>query len=105
MIVGVLGAGTMGAGIAEVLARAGLEVVGVEPTAGGLERAAGHLSASTGRAVARGKLTQEQADEALGRIRLHLLADRLNDTPRRCLGDRTPREVFEHHLAAPTGPP
>jgi transposase, IS30 family len=42
---------------------------------------------------------------ALGRTRLRRLADRLNDTPRRCLGYRTPREVFEAHLAAPTGPP
>ena len=25
--------------------------------------------------------------------------------PRRCLGYRTPREVFREHLAAPTGPP
>ena len=67
--VGVVGLGTMGAGIAEVLARAGLDVVGVEPTAAGLERASAHLAASTGRAVARGKLTSEQADEVLGRIR------------------------------------
>src|SRR4051794_41027276 len=36
---------------------------------------------------------------------LRRLADRLNDTPRRCLGYRTPREVFRQHLAAPTGPP
>jgi IS30 family transposase len=43
--------------------------------------------------------------EALARIRLRRLADRLNDTPRRCLGYRTPREVLEQHLAAPTGPP
>ena len=43
--------------------------------------------------------------EALGRTRLRRLADRLNDTPRRCLGYRTPREVFDQHLAAPTGPP
>jgi transposase, IS30 family len=42
--------------------------------------------------------------DALGRVRLRRLADRLNDTPRRCLGYRTPREVFEQHLAAPTGP-
>ena len=33
------------------------------------------------------------------------IAARLNDTPRRCLGYRTPREVFEAHLAAPTGSP
>jgi IS30 family transposase len=43
--------------------------------------------------------------EALARARLRRLADRLNDTPRRCLGYRTPREVFRQHLAAPTGPP
>ena len=33
------------------------------------------------------------------------IAERLNDKPRRCLGHRTPREVFEAHLAAPTGSP
>jgi IS30 family transposase len=43
--------------------------------------------------------------EALARARLRRLADRLNDTPRRCLDYRTPREVFREHLAAPTGPP
>ncbi len=42
---------------------------------------------------------------ALGRTRLRRPADRLNDTPRRCLGYRTPREVFEAHLATPAGPP
>ena len=43
--------------------------------------------------------------DALARARLRRLADRLNGTPRRCLGYRTPREVFDQHLAAPTGPP
>src|SRR5215203_5264091 len=43
--------------------------------------------------------------ESLAHVRLRRLADRLNDTPRRCLGYRTPREVFEQHLAAPAGPP
>ena len=43
--------------------------------------------------------------EVLARPHPRRLADRLNDTPRRCLGYRTPREVFEQHLAAPTGPP
>jgi IS30 family transposase len=42
---------------------------------------------------------------ALARPHLRRLADRLNDTPRRCLGYRTPREVFEQHLAAPAAPP
>jgi hypothetical protein len=36
--VGVVGLGTMGAGIAEVFARVGLQVIGVEPTEESLER-------------------------------------------------------------------
>ena len=66
--VGVVGLGTMGAGIAEVLARSGLDVVGVEHDEAGLERAHQHLEASTSRAVAKGKLTEEQAAELRGRI-------------------------------------
>ena len=54
---------------------------------------------------ARRFLPRESPPEALARARLRRLADRLNDTPRRCLGYRTPREVFQQHLAAPTGPP
>src|SRR3954447_26792962 len=58
----------MGAGIAEVLARSGLQVVGVEGDEAGLERAKGHLSASTGRAVKRGKLTEDEVTALMGRI-------------------------------------
>src|SRR5690349_21857631 len=54
---------------------------------------------------ARRSLPRESPPEALARAPLRRLADRLNDTPRRCLGYRTPREVFREHLAAPTGPP
>ncbi len=66
--VGVVGLGTMGAGIAEVLARSGLTVIGVEAEEAGVERAQSHLAASTGRAVAKGKLSQEEVDAVLGRI-------------------------------------
>jgi len=66
--VGVVGLGTMGAGIAEVLARSGLTVVGVEHDQAGLDRAHQHLSTSTERAVKRGKLTEEEAAELRGRI-------------------------------------
>src|SRR3954453_11790507 len=54
---------------------------------------------------ARRSLPRESPPEALARPHLRRLADRLNDTPRRCLGYRTPREVFDQHLAAPPGPP
>ncbi len=66
--VGVIGLGTMGAGIAEVIARNGYEVVGVELTDAAVERGKAHLEHSTGRAVARGKLSEEEQKELLGRI-------------------------------------
>ncbi len=66
--VGVVGLGTMGAGIAEVLARSGLQVIGIERDAAGVERAHGHLAASTRRAVGNGKLTDEEATALLARI-------------------------------------
>jgi transposase, IS30 family len=50
-------------------------------------------------------LPREAAPAALARARLRRLAERLNDTPRRCLGYRTPSEVLQQHLAAPTGSP
>ncbi|MCW2616718.1 MAG: 3-hydroxybutyryl-CoA dehydrogenase 3-hydroxyacyl-CoA dehydrogenase, partial [Frankiales bacterium] len=66
--VGVVGLGTMGAGIAEVLARSGLQVVGVEHDEAGLERGRGHLAHSTSRAVRKGKLTDAEAAELTSRI-------------------------------------
>ncbi|WP_018502344.1 3-hydroxyacyl-CoA dehydrogenase family protein [Parafrankia discariae] len=66
--IGVIGLGTMGAGIAEVLARAGIDVVGVERDEAGLARGRGHLEHSTQRAVERGKLTPAERAELLSRI-------------------------------------
>ncbi|KAB2345978.1 3-hydroxyacyl-CoA dehydrogenase family protein [Actinomadura rudentiformis] len=68
--VGVVGLGTMGAGIAEVLARGGLAVVGIEINQDALDRGRGNLEGSTGRAVKRGKLTEEAQREILDRITL-----------------------------------
>ena len=66
--VGVVGLGTMGAGIAEVFARNGLEVVGVEIS----EKAVAHgretIEHSTGRAVARGKLSESEQQDLLDRV-------------------------------------
>jgi 3-hydroxybutyryl-CoA dehydrogenase len=67
--VGVVGLGTMGAGITEVLARAGLSVTAVEVNDEALARGRGHLEHSTDRAIARGKLEEAERDEIFGRIR------------------------------------
>ena len=66
--VGVIGLGTMGAGIVEVLARNGLAVVAVEADPAGLERGRTHLLASTTRAVSRGKLTEDEQVDLLARV-------------------------------------
>ena len=77
--VGVVGLGTMGAGIAEVMARNGIAVVGVEPTDAGLERGRGHIAASTARAVKRGKLTEEEQATIFERIEATTDLERLAD--------------------------
>jgi 3-hydroxybutyryl-CoA dehydrogenase len=66
--VGVVGLGTMGAGIAEVLARSGLTVTAVELDDAGIARGRGHLEHSTARAVAKGKLDEAARADLLGRI-------------------------------------
>jgi 3-hydroxybutyryl-CoA dehydrogenase len=67
--VGIVGLGTMGAGIAEVLARSGIDVVGVDISESALARARGAIEQSTARAVERGKTTEEERAATLGRIR------------------------------------
>jgi 3-hydroxybutyryl-CoA dehydrogenase len=66
--VGVVGLGTMGAGIAEVFARNGLEVVGVERDDESVERGRGHIQHSTDRAVKRGKLSEEDQQALFDRM-------------------------------------
>ena len=66
--IGVIGLGTMGAGIAEVFARNGFEVIGVEVNDEAVDRGRAHLQHSTDRAVKREKLTVDEQAELLGRI-------------------------------------
>jgi 3-hydroxybutyryl-CoA dehydrogenase len=66
--IGVVGLGTMGAGIAEVFARNGFSVVGVEINDESLERGRQHLVHSTSRAVARGKLSEEDQQALVERV-------------------------------------
>ncbi|GGX52966.1 3-hydroxyacyl-CoA dehydrogenase family protein [Streptomyces fructofermentans] len=67
--VAVVGLGTMGTGIAEVLARAGREVVGIDVSELAGARATASLEASTARAVQRGRLTEQERGETLTRFR------------------------------------
>jgi 3-hydroxybutyryl-CoA dehydrogenase len=64
----VIGAGTMGLGIAYVLAAAGNEVIVVEPDAGRAGAAVPTLTEVSESAVARGKLAETAAKALLGRI-------------------------------------
>jgi 3-hydroxyacyl-CoA dehydrogenase/enoyl-CoA hydratase/3-hydroxybutyryl-CoA epimerase len=64
----VLGAGMMGAAIAYVSAKAGIEVVLKDVSLEAAERGKGYSKALVDKAVARGRSTQGQADELLSRI-------------------------------------
>ncbi|SCG58726.1 3-hydroxyacyl-CoA dehydrogenase family protein [Micromonospora inositola] len=66
--VGVVGLGTMGAGIVEVFARNGVDVVAVEISEGALDRGRAILTGSTDRAVAKGKLAAADRDALLSRV-------------------------------------
>lgn len=66
--VGVVGLGTMGAGIAEIFARNGIDVVAVEIHEAALDRGRDFVRRSTDRAVERGKLAAEAAAELHSRI-------------------------------------
>jgi 3-hydroxybutyryl-CoA dehydrogenase len=67
--VGVVGSGVMGSGIAEVAARAGTAVVVVERDDELLERGRTRIESSLSRALERGKVSAEERDAVLGRIR------------------------------------
>jgi 3-hydroxybutyryl-CoA dehydrogenase len=66
--VGVIGVGQMGSGIVEAFARAGCGVLAREINDELLERGRAYLQRSLARGVERGKLTQAEADAALGHI-------------------------------------
>lgn len=68
--IGVVGAGAMGAGIAEVAAAAGHRVVLLDVGADALDRGRGIIAASLAGRVKRGTLTEAAADTVKGRIAL-----------------------------------
>ncbi|MGE4613140.1 MAG: 3-hydroxyacyl-CoA dehydrogenase NAD-binding domain-containing protein [Planctomycetota bacterium] len=66
--VAIVGAGTMGNGIAQVFAQAAYDVVIIDPFEGALERARGTIENSLGRMVKKEKMTTDDAEAVLGRI-------------------------------------
>jgi 3-hydroxybutyryl-CoA dehydrogenase len=67
-VIGVVGAGFMGSGIAESAARAGVGVHLFEPGQAALDRARASIEKSVTRAVSRGKLTDAEGAALLERI-------------------------------------
>ncbi|MFJ4897753.1 3-hydroxyacyl-CoA dehydrogenase family protein [Streptomyces sp. NPDC088727] len=67
--IAVVGLGTMGTGIAEVLARSGREVIGIDISDVAARQAVASLEASTARAVRRERITEEERRDVLARFR------------------------------------
>ena len=77
--IGVVGAGQMGRGIAQVIAMAGWDVLLCDVNDGALALASKKIREGLAKAVEKGSLSREQSDAALGRVRtagrLELIAD------------------------------
>ncbi|KOY57555.1 3-hydroxyacyl-CoA dehydrogenase family protein [Streptomyces sp. XY332] len=67
--IAVVGLGTMGTGIAEVLARAGREVIGIDISDTATRRATASLAAATARSVTRERITEQEREGVLARFR------------------------------------
>eukprot|EP00884_Botryococcus_braunii_P022469 jgi/Botrbrau1/8906/Bobra.0148s0021.1 len=68
-VLGVIGAGQMGAGIAQVAATKGLEVVFCDSSEAAIERGFTRISDSLSRLIKKGIITQKEGDEAVDRIK------------------------------------
>ncbi len=77
--IGVVGAGTMGHGIAQVAAVSGYSVRLVDTFAAALERGRGRIEASLDKLVAKERLSAEDRDAALGRIETSSTLESLDD--------------------------
>lgn len=66
--IGILGAGTMGAGIAQVVAEAGIEAVLHDPIPGAYERARDRIAGFLARKVEKGQLDEAGSADALARV-------------------------------------
>ena len=77
--IGVVGAGQMGSGIAQVAAQAGYEVVLLDVSQEALERGLGAIRRSLAKFLEKGRITEEALEAALGRIRTTLDLEALGE--------------------------
>jgi len=77
--IGVIGAGTMGNGIAQVCAQAGFDVTLLDIAQGALEKALATIGKNLDRQVSKGTLDEDDKLAALGRIRISTDYGVLND--------------------------
>jgi 3-hydroxybutyryl-CoA dehydrogenase len=77
--VGVIGAGQMGAGIAEVSARAGVDVLVYEPTEALTTAGKARITKSLERGVSTGKITERERDQALANLKFTTNLAELSD--------------------------
>jgi 3-hydroxybutyryl-CoA dehydrogenase len=75
-VIGVVGAGTMGAGIAQLACQAGARTLLHDPDDEALERGIAGIERHLNRGVERGRLSRQDADAAIARLRT---AERLED--------------------------
>jgi 3-hydroxybutyryl-CoA dehydrogenase len=66
--IGVIGTGTMGAGLVEVAAKAGFDVICRGRTEDSIQKARGAVERSTGKAVERGKMAEDDRASILERV-------------------------------------
>ncbi|MEO8041403.1 MAG: 3-hydroxybutyryl-CoA dehydrogenase [Acidobacteriota bacterium] len=78
-IIGVIGAGTMGNGIAQTAAGAGFDVVMCDVDQAFLDRGVQNISKSLDRFVKKETMTEEQKGEVLGRIKTTTVLEDLKD--------------------------
>src|SRR5882672_8827226 len=78
--VAVVGAGTMGHGIAQVFAQHGWDTALIDVSADALARAVKAIDASLQRLVKKGAISSQQSGEALARIKTSTNLDHLENT-------------------------
>ena len=88
--VGIIGGGTMGSGIAEVCARAGLQTIVVDVDDAAIARASDKIQKSLERAYKKGLLSQDQQASALANLQFATSLDSLGEV------DLAIESVIEH---------